>query len=314
MDQGRIIKYFQGHCPAEEARQVQLWLDQQGAEWIDHFMEQHWEAIAQTSTEEERRHLASKVIAMAPSPKGKWRWLTTTAAAACVAAVAAAAWWAFSLSAPQPLAWTEIRNDSNIVRTIQLPDASTVTLNKHAVVRYSSAYNKKDRRVELAGEAFFEIHPDANRPFIVQAGSTTARVYGTAFNVNALPGAGETRIALQSGKIGVTCDSLSGEKILSPGQLLIFDKHTQHTTVTQLPPAQADSWRKGELNFVNTPFKEVLLQLENTYGLHFSYAGKPQQQTVTAVFPANDLPKVLQHLAFIWELDFQQRNDSIIIQ
>jgi ferric-dicitrate binding protein FerR (iron transport regulator) len=277
-------------------------------------MEQHWDAIAQTSTEEERRRLASQVIAMAPAPKGKWRWLTTAAAAACVAAVAGAAWWAFSLSAPQQLAWTEIRNDSNIVRTIELPDASTVTLNKHAVVRYSSAYNKKDRQVELAGEAFFEIHPDANRPFVVQAGSTTARVYGTAFNVNALPGAGETRIALQSGKIGVSCDSLSGEKILSPGQLLIFDKHTHHTTVTQVPPAQADSWRKGQLNFVNTPFKEVLLQLENTYGLHFIYAGKPQQQTVTAVFPANDLPKVLQHLAFIWELDFQQRNDSIIIQ
>lgn len=314
MDQERIIKYFQGHCPAEEARQVQQWLDQQGAEWIDQFMEQHWNAIAQTSNAEERRHLASQVIAMAPATKGKWRRLTTAAAAACVAAVAVAAWWAFSLSAPQQLAWTEIRNDSNIVRTIQLPDASTVTLNKHAVVRYSSAYNKKDRQVELAGEAFFEIHPDANRPFVLQAGSTTARVYGTAFNVNALPGAGETRIALQSGKIGVTCDSLSGEKILSPGQLLIFDKHTHHTTVTQLPPAHADSWRKGQLNFVNTPFKEVLLQLENTYGLHFIYAGKPQQQTVTAVFPANDLPKVLQHLAFIWELDFQQRNDSIIIQ
>ncbi|MBC9929365.1 FecR family protein [Chitinophaga qingshengii] len=314
MDQERIIKYFQGHCPAEEARQVQRWLDEQGAEWIDRFMEQHWEAIAQTSTEEQRRHLASQVIALSPARKAKWRWLASAAAAACVAAIAGAAWWTWSAPASQPLAWTEIRNDSNGVRTIQLPDASTVTLNKHAVVRYASSYNQKNRQVELAGEAFFEIHPDANRPFIVQAGNTTARVYGTAFNVNALPGAGETRIALQSGKIGVTCDSLAGEKILSPGQLLVFDKQSRQTTVTQLIPAKADSWRKGQLSFVNTPFKEVLLQLENTYGLHFIYTGKPQQQTVTADFPVNDLPKVLQHLAFIWELDFRQRADSIFIK
>ncbi|WP_212003677.1 FecR family protein [Chitinophaga sp. HK235] len=314
MNKELIIKYFQGRCTGEEAGQVQQWLDQQGTEWIDRFMDEHWDTISITSSDEERRRLASQVIAMAPVKSGKVRWLKLAVAAACMTAVAVTCWWMFASTVPAQLTWTEVRNDSAAIQSVKLPDASVVTLNRHAVVRYSSAYNKKDRQVQLSGEAFFEISPDANRPFIVQAGSTTARVYGTAFNVNALPAAGETRVALQSGKIGVTCDSISGEKILVPGQLLVFNKQTHHTTITQLAAGQADSWRKGQLNFINTPFKDVLLQLENTYGLHFIYTGKPQQQTVTAVFPANDLPKVLQHLAFIWELDFQQKKDSIFIK
>ncbi|NSL87111.1 FecR family protein [Chitinophaga solisilvae] len=313
MNKDLIAKYFAGRCTADESRKVQQWLDEQGPEWVDQYMAAHWDADAITSTAEERSRLAAGIISMAPVRKGRTRWLRIAVAAACITAIAATCWILLP-GRTQALAWTEISNNSDSIRTIQLPDASVVTLNKTASLRYSSAYNRKNRMVVLEGEAFFEVRPDANRPFLVQAGTATARVYGTAFNVNALPGASELRVALQSGKIGVTCDSNSAEKIMTPGQLLVFNKQSHEITMLQSPAENADSWRKGELHFVNAPFRDVLLQLENTYGLHVVYHGQPQQQTVTASFPAGNLPKVLQHLSFIWELDFRQRGDSVFIK
>ncbi|HVI45261.1 MAG TPA: FecR domain-containing protein [Chitinophaga sp.] len=308
-----LAKYLSGKCTPAEVEQVKQWLKDQGEEWMEKFMEEHWDQQPQHSTPEVRQQLADQIITA--TVKRKRMFFLRIATAACVAVIAAAACWLLIPSLQEPVRWELVSNTGKDLKKIQLPDASVVTLNRNTTIRYSSAYNKKERRVLLEGEAFFEIAPDANRPFLVQAGNAITRVYGTAFNVNAVTGAGEIRVALQQGKISVTCDSLSGEKMMTPGQLLVYNRQSHKTDILPIAPETADSWRKGQLNFVNTPMHDVLLQLENTYGVHFVHDNNiRQQQTVTAVFPAADLPKVLQHLAFIWDLQFRQQGDSIYIK
>lgn len=70
-------------------------------------------------------------------------------------------------------------------REFTLSDGSIIELNTDSQVEVS--YDKNNRRVRLlSGEAFFDVTPNADRPFWVYAGDKYVRVVGTAFMVSLL--------------------------------------------------------------------------------------------------------------------------------
>src|SRR3546814_3035867 len=69
---------------------------------------------------------------------------------------------------------------------VALPDGSRVWLNAASSLTYPTSFNgHKERRVELTGEAYFEIAKDADHPFIVESARQSVRVLGTHFNITA---------------------------------------------------------------------------------------------------------------------------------
>ncbi|HEX9512041.1 MAG TPA: FecR domain-containing protein [Puia sp.] len=216
---------------------------------------------------------------------------------------------------PQQVAFNEITTGYEQLRKIILPDSSVVWLNSatHLSVHPDFA---RHRELKLKGEAFFEVRHDANHPFVVQAGNASTVVFGTAFNISAYPAAGQLRISLQSGRIGVRYDSKTGktEKMLSPGQLLIYDKESGTGEIEQQSPGEMDVWTVGRLVFYKTPLKEALAQIEARYGLHIIYDDVLKNQTITARFENTALEKVLEHLSFGWDLHFSRQNDTLHVR
>ena len=74
-----------------------------------------------------------------------------------------------------------LNDQKNIL--ISLPDGSKVYLNRNSTFTYRKNFGKHRRDVNLSGEAFFEIAPDASKPFIIDAGNAKIKVVGTSFNV-----------------------------------------------------------------------------------------------------------------------------------
>ena len=216
---------------------------------------------------------------------------------------------------PQQVAFNEITTGYEQLRKIILPDSSVVWLNSatHLFVHPDFA---RHRELKLRGEAFFEVRHDANHPFVVQAGNASTVVFGTAFNISAYPAAGQLRISLQSGRIGVHYDSKTGkaEKMLSPGQLLIYDKERGSGEIEQQSPGEMDVWTAGRLVFYKTPLKEALAQIEARYGVHIIYDDVLKNQTITARFENTALTKVLEHLSFGWDLHFSRQNDTLHVR
>src|SRR5690606_2603405 len=68
-----------------------------------------------------------------------------------------------------------------------LPDGSTVLLNNNSSLDFPQQFTGDTREVILKGEAYFDIKPDASRPFIIHTGKVKTRVLGTAFNIRAYP-------------------------------------------------------------------------------------------------------------------------------
>jgi transmembrane sensor len=78
----------------------------------------------------------------------------------------------------------EITNQLNLAKEVELPDGSVVWLNKGAKLSYLKGFkNFYDREVNLSGEAFFDVKPNAEKPFIIETANTATRVLGTSFNV-----------------------------------------------------------------------------------------------------------------------------------
>lgn len=102
-----------------------------------------------------------------------------------------------------------------------LADGTKVWLNAESRLRYPVAFNGKERRVELEGEACFEVAKDAEHPFIVCANGMNTMVLGTKFNVRSYS-VEDRHVTLVNGKVQVTNTVNNKSVTLRPGQDLTY--------------------------------------------------------------------------------------------
>ncbi len=145
-----------------------------------------------------------------------------------------------------------------------LPDSTIVTLNAASVLRFPSAFNDSERRVELTGEAYFEVAKDRKKPFIVKLNrGTKIQVLGTHFNVNAYEDEPDYITTLIEGAVKITNgrDSL----LLTPGQQASIDKNEHLAPLEKSNIRRAMAWTDDMFNFKDQNFDVVIRQLARWY-------------------------------------------------
>ncbi|HVU95117.1 MAG TPA: FecR domain-containing protein [Puia sp.] len=212
----------------------------------------------------------------------------------------------------RPAAYTTISTGYQQVQKLRLPDSSVVWLNSATHLSFPADF-VTNREVRLSGEAFFEVRHDAAHPFVVLAGNISTKVFGTSFNISAYPEAGELRISLKSGKVAVEYGD-KVQKVLLPGELMIYDRESGSGQVLQEAMGDMDVWTVGRMVFYKTPLKEALAQIEARYGLHIIYDHSITNRTITARFDNTALEKVLQSLSFGWDLHFTRAGDTLHVR
>jgi ferric-dicitrate binding protein FerR (iron transport regulator) len=155
---------------------------------------------------------------------------------------------------------------------ITLPDGSEVWLNAASSLRYPTSFEGADRTVELSGEAYFDISPQANKPFKVKAAGQEITVLGTGFNVRAYKDDAQTATTLLQGKVAVN------GAVLQPGQQARTQKDGP-LKVSRIDTSQVVAWKNGMFNFENAGIGEVMKQLERWYDIDVVYEnGIPAMQ------------------------------------
>ncbi|RPE07940.1 DUF4974 domain-containing protein [Chitinophaga lutea] len=170
-----------------------------------------------------------------------------------------------------------------------LPDGSKVWLNAASSLRYPTAFTGQERRVEITGEAYFEISKDAARPFIVKINEQTdIQVLGTQFNVNAYTDEANIQTTLVEGSVRVRSSGQS--RVLTPGQQAqISNKGGNVTILDHANVDQVTAWKNGFFNFHGASLPEVMRQLSRWYDIDVIYEGTvPDQQF------EGELPTTLQ--------------------
>lgn len=160
-----------------------------------------------------------------------------------------------------------------------LPDGSVVTLNAQTMLRYPLQFKGKQRTVEVTGEAYFDIEPDPDNPFIIEAGNAQITVLGTAFNVKAYPDGPAIEVTVESGKVQVSCSSINDEQSdsqieLHSGEQGIVSGNNSKIKKTKFSDVNYLAWKTRTLSFHNTPLNEVVQQLEKVYHMHIELEEK----------------------------------------
>lgn len=125
-----------------------------------------------------------------------------------------------------PLLNKELLNDiSGTTFVARLEDGSIVYLSENSSIKHPEKFSGEERKIEMEGEAFFDIARDESKPFIINAGNTEVHVLGTSFEL--ISNDGETILSVKTGKVrltllnsGMTIDVSAGEKAYSDNNQL----------------------------------------------------------------------------------------------
>lgn len=184
-------------------------------------------------------------------------------------------------------------------KTITLPDDSRVTLNTSS--RLEVAFSDDRRGVSLTrGEAYFEVNPERERPFEVEAGNTRITVVGTAFNVLRRDDQGSD-ITVAEGVVRVTelnapAARAAITEVLRTGQRLAAGREG-FTSAGQVDLAPHLAWQRGELIAREMPLARLVDEIERYHDLHILIADRGVAAlTVSGVFQLDHPDSILQAL------------------
>ena len=155
-------------------------------------------------------------------------------------------------------------NDQKNIQ-VPLPDGSRIFLNRNSEFTYLSNFGYRGRNVSLTGEAFFEIAPDASKPFIINAGNAKVRVVGTSFNVITKNDESAVEVFVRTGKVMLSSNSDSRSLALDPGYIGTMDSEKSDTKLNKNPNYLA--WKTGLLVYNGQKLDVVLSDLKRVYNM-----------------------------------------------
>jgi len=173
---------------------------------------------------------------------------------------------------------------------ITLPDGSKIWLNNSSKLVYPKKFNGHERKVELIGEAYFEIKKNYKVPFIVKTSDVSIKVLGTKFNVSAYPNDKYIETTLISGKVTVNSnENPEEENTLNPGESLTFDKVSNKTSIARVDTRFYTYWMKGEFSFKDEKFETLAKRIERIYNVEITFDdARLKEKTYTGNFKVDD--------------------------
>ncbi|WP_175632486.1 FecR family protein [Pedobacter ghigonis] len=151
-----------------------------------------------------------------------------------------------------------------------LPDKSKVWLNAASSITYSTnLIDKGIRRVQLKGEAYFEVFKDKSHPFVVSTANQEVEVLGTHFNINSYADEPATTTTLLEGSVKVKQGSVS--HLLKPDQQAALDKGGKFT-LSNVNADDAVAWKDGVFLFEDEPLESIMRRISRWYNLDIEYA------------------------------------------
>ncbi|MDD2425259.1 MAG: FecR domain-containing protein [Bacteroidales bacterium] len=201
--------------------------------------------------------------------------------------------------------------DLNTVFVTTLHDGSAVYLSGNASITYPRRFTEDQREVTLNGDAYFQVEPDKEVPFVVNAGLIKVEVLGTSFRVGSVSGDRQS-LAVESGRVMVTllCSGLSTE-IYAGEELLVTGE-----TMKKIPafdPLQFELYTR-RIYFRDEKLSDVVQIINrNISGIIIEIDPSVRDRVLTATFCDNSPEAMAKLIALALELSVSIQGDVIKI-
>lgn len=309
------VKYLSGETSESEMKALEAWvLSSSENKAAFNKLRQAWilSAVQQDSmninVDEEWDSMESmvftqgKVVEM--PPKRQWRRYVGIAAAVVVL-ITAALWMLFPRGG-------EVISTQNQVVVNTLSDGSQVSLNQYASVEVKAEFDKKERRLKLEGDAFFEVERDPEKPFIVDVNEVEVKVLGTSFYVDSRPELPNIEVIVESGTVEVSAQQQ--RIILNAGETGVYEKSTRVLTKQSNEDENFLAWKTDILLFDNENLDIVIHALNRKFHSKIELDVEDSSNCfIDATFEQNNLDSILKVIEKTHGITAVRQGDRIIL-
>jgi ferric-dicitrate binding protein FerR (iron transport regulator) len=190
-----------------------------------------------------------------------------------------------------------------------LPDGSIATINNHSLLQYPFQFTG-NREVQLNGEAFFNVTPDASKPFIISAGPVHIKVIGTSFNVR--NGTDSIEVVVRTGVVRVYNNRNS--LTIKAGKKGIYHIPTQRFLILDTFNVNEVAYATKIFNFENATLKEIAHQLQKAYGIKIVITNKDLEAcTMSSSFDNKSIEYIFEVLAMTLNIQYRIEQKTVYI-
>jgi len=157
--------------------------------------------------------------------------------------------------------------------SLRLYDGTTVWLNANSTLRYPNVFTDGIRRVELYGEAFFDVAHSETNPFVVSTNRIDVKALGTRFNVSSYGERSRFQAFLEEGSVKVyNRGDEANAMFLNPNEAIeVRDNQFVRTKVSN---KDFLLWKDGIYAFDDLEFKAIVEKLELYYDVKINVANE----------------------------------------
>ena len=195
---------------------------------------------------------------------------------------------------------------------LTLADGTKLFLNAGSSLRYPAKFSGKNRTVELNGEAYFEVAPDANKPFIIHTGNMDVKVLGTTFNIKSYNEDDRAIVSVNSGKVQV--DLAESMMRLVANEQIVLDKKSGELQKNIISTNDAKGWMTGGLSFNNTTIQNVAKELMRVYNCKIIIKDSTAMNVlVSGAIESKSLDSVLKSIYYSTGIRYRKESDTIVL-
>jgi transmembrane sensor len=194
---------------------------------------------------------------------------------------------------------------------IVLSDGTKVWLNAASSLRFPVTFTGNLRKVELTGEAYFEVAKNKDKPFTLNANGTSVQVLGTHFNVSAYADDPAVTTTLLEGSVRlVKAETIA---MLKPGEQ---GTSLNSQTVFKIEKAdieQVMAWKNGYFLFDNTDIRTIMKQAARWYDVDLVYQGPVNKFYGGKISKYKDINELLKNLELTGTIHFKVEGRRVTV-
>lgn len=202
---------------------------------------------------------------------------------------------------------------------LELVDGTKVWLNAASSIRYPLNFVGDERKVEVTGEAYFEVVHNDKQPFKVYVNTSSGKGsviedFGTAFNVNAYGDEPVVKTTLVEGVVKVSAAQQKGI-FLKPGQQAVVSDQEKPVQIhNSIDVEEVTAWKDGLFKFNEDGVAAIMRQIGRWYNVDIVYEGAIPKKQIHGTAPRNTNLSTIIKVLSLSGVHVRLEGNSIIVK
>lgn len=216
------------------------------------------------------------------------------------------------------LVLNEISTGAGEKANIQLGDGTEVALSAETELSFPESFRNNSREVTLKGQAFFDVIPDENRPFIIHTRNGVIKVLGTSFDVRSYRDDSQVNVMVTEGVVEISHSEVPQNKLVINrgyrGSISLSDNSLSVEWVED--HEQYTGWLKGRLIFKEQPLEQVFRQIERWYDVQISVSPEDRgilKKEFSANLKTRSVSEVMSVIEVAMDISYSIKEDQITV-